>query len=390
MSSQLILVLIGTLIPCSYLLTPILDQSLIAPAAIFAVSSLISAVLGSATSLCRPLTILPFLKFNPSSELLPLCQRRSILIFISAVALYLSLAISGSGLDGIVIGTLKGRLTNQFFSGNSYVFVDTLVRVSFILSIIANILIPRYRPSSSQQKPQLILLGFALISVILSDVLLFGARRLSVSLLLALLFVFLKCNPSSRVRSLLLAASAILAIFFFVFSYLRYYLLSQGGELDLLQAFASIFDASEAHSIQASQSELNIIGESLNSYILSVENSAPHFGLNSLQSPLIFIPNIIFPSRLELGDEQVKAQFPNIFGELFFDFSWFSVLVIFLLFFFLSSLYKAKCYTSFSAIYLFSFGFDSVRTTIPEFFFTVVLAFLLFLILKTALCIRTQ
>lgn len=240
---------------------------------------------------------------------------------------------------------------SDFIQGNLYVIIDILLRVIFC-KLIINVF-----SSKNSFKNKIVITGLLFFSFFF-DIAYLGARRTSIFIFMVFLWVFLpKISKKKLVFSLLVLL--IIGVVNFLFS----------GYRELVYAGYSDFGLTETIAASFFTNEFQLVSEN---FLLYQKYAHLHgFGCGStiLETPLILIPRFIWENKPQTIDK-VTGVFPNLLGELYYNFGYFLVVFIIIYFYaILRFIKKNKRY----GVFVFALIPEVFRTTVSTFIFSVFL-----------------
>lgn len=244
---------------------------------------------------------------------------------------------------------------SDFIQGNLYVIVDILLRVIFCKLIISVF------SSANSSKNKILVTGLLLFSFFF-DIAYLGARRTSIFIFMVFLWVFLpKISKKKLVFSVL--ALLIIGIINFLFS----------GYRELIYAGYSGFGLTETIAASFFTNEFQLVSENFLLYQKYAHLHGFGFGSTILETPLILIPRFIWENKPQTIDK-VTGIFPNLLGELYYNFGY-SLIIFLTLYFYgiLRFIKKNKHY----GVFVFALIPEVFRTTVSAFIFSVFLYFVI-------------
>lgn len=240
---------------------------------------------------------------------------------------------------------------SDFIQGNLYVIVDILLRVIFC-KLIINVF-----SSLNSLKNKIIITGLLFFSFFF-DIAYLGARRTSIFIFMVFLWVFLpKISKKKLVLSVL--GLLIIGIVNFLFS----------GYRELVYAGYSDFGLTETIAASFFTNEFQLVSENFLLYQKYAHLYGFGFGSTILETPLILIPRFIWENKPQTIDK-VTGVFPNLLGELYYNFGY--SLVVFLVFYFYAILRLIKKNKRYR-VFIFALIPEVFRTTVSSFIFSVFL-----------------
>lgn len=255
----------------------------------------------------------------------------------------------------------RSTRNSELLQGNLYVILDIILKSIFfyVLSFCG-----RYKKT----------IIFLLLFSFLFDFSYLGARRTSVFILLMFLWTKLdKVNKSNFIK--ILTVLLVFGISSFLFSGYRELIYSGLPATSLTQILAASFYTNE----------FQVVSLNLLDYI-KYTNSV---GINPFEILLslfvIFIPRFIWTTKPLTLDKKLDI-FPNIFGQLYYNYGYLSIVVFLLILFFLLH-YISKNYRY--SMLIFAMIPDLFRTTFDQFLFVIALH-ILFIKLFTSLFTKRQ
>lgn len=237
----------------------------------------------------------------------------------------------------------------EFFGGNTYVILDIIKKVFFIHLL-----------AKRKWKITILILGW----IILFDLAYLGARRTALFCILGTTYLALKNNDYLKTSRVFLSL-LITGLVGFLFS----------GYRELLNSGLTINSYKVILLAAVYTNEFQLVSENLIRYInYTIENGPnPFYSFTSIFT--IFIPRLIWSSKPLTLDKELDI-FPNLFGEIFYNFGWFSIVVAVLIFNLLLKLFNKGNYLL--SIFLFASVIDLFRTTINQYILTLILFYLLY------------
>lgn len=239
-----------------------------------------------------------------------------------------------------------------FLQGNSYVIVDIVIKSIFCI-LIYNCF---YNKSSSRfQKNILIIL--ILFAIIFDNVYL-GARRTSIFIITSFIWAVIPYIKTKKYLLLLLLLF-ILGVFNFLISGYRELVYAGVNDYNLNQVFASSIVSNE----------YQLVSDNFLRYKEYANIHGYGFGISVLSFPITFIPRFIWSGKPLTIDKSTDI-FPNLVGELYYNFGFFSI--IFLIIYIAFILFGLKNNSILSMV-LFALIPEFFRTAFSTFLFTVIL-----------------
>ena len=239
-----------------------------------------------------------------------------------------------------------------FLQGNTYVIVDIVIK-SIFCKLIYNCF---YKKSSCRfQKYFLIIL--ILFAIIFDNVYL-GARRTSIFIIISFIWAVIPYIQTKKYLLLLLLL-IILGVFNFLISGYRELVYAGVNDYNLNQVFASSMVSNEYQLVSD-----NFLRYKEYAYI-----NGYGFGISVFSFPLTFIPRFIWSGKPLTIDKSTDI-FPNLVGELYYNFGFFSI--IFLVIYIAFILFGLKNNSILSMV-LFALIPEFFRTAFSTYLFTVIL-----------------
>lgn len=240
---------------------------------------------------------------------------------------------------------------SDFIQGNLYVIVDILLRVIFCKLVISVF------NSVNSSKNKIIITGLLFFSFFF-DIAYLGARRTSIFILMVFLWVFLPTVSKKKMvfSGLLLL---IIGVVNFLFS----------GYRELVYAGYSDFGLKETIAASFYTNEFQLVSENFLLYQNYTHLQGFGYGSTILETPLILIPRFIWENKPQTIDK-VTGVFPNLLGELYYNFGVF--LVFFLVIYFYAILRFIKKNKQYG-VFAFALIPEVFRTTVSTFIFTIFL-----------------
>ena len=279
-------------------------------------------------------------------------------------------------------GSIQFRMSSDLANTGLYVFLKLILLSCF--SLICRILIT-YRLSRSIVIPSLLLVVFSM----LSEVFVFGQRRMSVSIMILLVFYF---SPfiNKKYNLFVIVLSVIFGLSFFVFGYTRAFVAS--SDSTSIQYFLSLDNLSSAFvhlTSSSANNEFGYVGASIKSYFEPLNSGSmitmKQIIISVLSSTCILLPSSLRPCTTMLPSELVAANFPFLPGELYLYFGFVAPIVYCTIYFiFLQNIRSAYTVSIFSSFLILSF-LDILRTNLIEFIYSAVIFCVITYILRRTL-----
>jgi hypothetical protein len=250
---------------------------------------------------------------------------------------------------------------SDFIQGNLYVVVDILIKAIFCKLIFGELLKKEIR--LGRRNIIFLLIIFALIF----DIVYLGARRTSVFIIMASLWSIV---PRITLNKYYLVIGSLLFLGIFNF------LISGSREL----VYAGFTDLNLSQVIDASlySNEYQLVSDNFLRYKNYAEINGFGFGISIITFPLTFIPRFLWTNK-PLTIDKITEIFPNLIGELYYNFGFFSI--IFLIVYFMFILYIIKKNTIYSMV-VFSLIPELFRTNVSTLMFTLFLYYFFFKVLS--------
>ncbi len=244
---------------------------------------------------------------------------------------------------------------SPFLQGNLYVIVDIIIKSIFCKLIYSCF----YNKSSSKFQNGLLII--LILLSILFDNLYLGARRTSVFIITSLIWAVI---PFIKTRKyiILLFTFFILGVFNFLIS----------GYRELVYAGVDDYNLNQIFTSSLLSNEYQLVSDNFLRYKDYSNMHGYGFGISIFSFPLTFIPRFIWSGKPLTIDKSTEI-FPNLVGELYYNFGIFSI--IFLLFYIGIILYYIKNNSIISMV-LFALIPELFRTAFSTFLFTVILFYL--------------
>lgn len=297
-----------------------------------------------------------FFLFIRSAKFYPLLNtsslRRSKFLIYSVLILisYLLIYIQTKG--NYIAPFNRSTRDSDFIQGNLYVVVDILIKAIFCKLIFSELL----KKEISVRRRNVIFL--LIILALVFDIVYLGARRTSIFIIMAYIWAIVPRITLNKYY-LFIGSLLFLGICNFLISGFRELVYSGFTDLNLSQVFeASLFS-----------NEYQLVSDNFLRYKSYADINGYGFGISIITFPLTFIPRLLWTNK-PLTIDKITEIFPNLIGELYYNFGYFSI--VFLIIYFMFILIILKKNTIYSMV---------VFSLIPELFRTTVSTFLLTLFL---------
>lgn len=298
-----------------------------------------------------------------SSELIKInyikVSRFSIIALCLVVIIVVNYLVRSFSGDNIILGSLSSRYNSDLSSTTLLV----LLRIFLVASCSQLILY------ATKKKVGTIafLIVLCVLSTVISADLLIGTRRVSISIISIILWRYSYMIPN---KSLLFTIPILFlgGVFFSLFSFIRELSFSESWllNLNLLLDSSFIQVSLDRFFNESSSHELSIVGSSVNSYFISSNNVSLANQLEVIFSNIsLLLPKIFRPFQPILTSNFVNAPFPNIFGELYFYFSYISIIFVVLFYLFMTKL-TLNGVSSIPVTFYIASSFDMIRTNLIE------------------------
>jgi len=241
-----------------------------------------------------------------------------------------------------------------FLQGNAYVILDIVIKAIFCILIYSQFV-------SQNNKNKRAIIVFLVIFAMAFDIVYLGARRTSVFIFVALVWAIVPFIKSKK-YILLLFSLITLGIVNFLISGFR--------ELVYLGNTNLTFDQIIASSLLSN--EYQLVSENFIKYKDYANSFGFGYGITIFSFPLLFVPRFIWNEKPLTIDKSTEI-FPNLLGELYYNFGVFSI--FFLLIYMFLIFYWIKKKNIFSMV-VFSLIPELFRTSFSIFLFTLILYFI--------------
>ncbi len=240
---------------------------------------------------------------------------------------------------------------SEFIQGNLYVVIDIIIRVIFCKLIIKGF-------TSNKSSFHKVLIFLLIIFSFFFDIGYLGARRTSLFIFMVLLWVFL---PRITLKKFIffIVVMMLIGIVNFLFS----------GYRELIYAGYTEFGLTETIAASLFSNEFQLVSDNFLRYQKYAHSTGFGFGETIINTPLTFIPRFLWSSKPQSIDK-ISGIFPNMIGELYYNFGYFLLFPLQIYFFLiLNFIKKNKKYS----VFIFALIPELFRTTISTFILSIFL-----------------
>lgn len=245
----------------------------------------------------------------------------------------------------------RSTRNSDFIQGNLYVIIDIIIK-----SIFCKIIYTYFYTDPQINKKKIIIIF--IVFAILFDVVYLGARRSSVFILMALFWSLIQFM-NTRKYFLILISLVLLGTINFLIS----------GYREIVYAGISNYSLSDIVLVSLNSNEYELVSNNFLSYKDYAKINGYGYGNSIATFPITFIPRFLWSSK-PLSIDKTTEIFPNLVGELYYNFGIFSV--FFLLCYIWFIIYNLKKHTMISMV-LFALIPEFFRTAFSTFIFTIFL-----------------